>query len=173
MDFMRKSNQERGGSASTYPAQTLAWNTATVGAQYGSCAGIIASVTLSIASRKFSGNLNRYWRTVMVPSTLLGIAATSSTLYYEHLNGRLEESVVDERADIITADKVRIVSDKYSLYGLVSGSIGAVIVGQNFFSLSCTGLALGYTFYHVQNEFVKKRNSKTSEMYAPKWIAKE
>lgn len=172
MDFMRKSKQE-GGSASMYPAQTLVLNTATVGAQCGSCAGILASVSLSLVSRNFSGNFHRYWRRVMVPSTLLGIVATSSKLYHEHLNGTLEESIIDERANIIAADKVRIVSDKYSLYGLVSGSIGAVIVGQNFFSLSCTGLALGYSFYHAQNEFVKNKNSKTSEMYAPKWITKE
>lgn len=170
---MRKANKEHSEGGVTYPAQTLVLNRVAVGAQYGSCAGIMATASLSLLSKSFSGSLPRSWRRIMVPSTLIGIAATSSMLYYEHSNGTLKESIIDERAYNIATDEERIKIDKYSLYGLVSGAIASVIVGQSLFSLSFTGLALGYTFYHGQKEFVNNKNSKTMEMYAPKWIAKE
>ena len=172
MDFQRKIKKEENGDIiPTYPAQTLALHVAVKGAQLGSCAG--AAFTLLVSAGYLLRRRPRpeVWRRIMVPSTLAGAAISSGFLYKNHMDGKLDEASVDDRAYRVANNHEQTKIDKYGLGGFVSGALGGVIVGQNLLSLSCTGLVMGLIFYEAEKRFNKNRDAKTMDQYKPKWIS--
>lgn len=173
MNLERKACDDRRKGMPIYPAQTLAMYTAAKGAQLGSVSGLATTAILTFCNRIFVKNRPKLWHRIMVPQTLLGAAVTSSLLYYQHINNELDEGAVDERAYRIATDTEGVQIGRYSLAGLVSGSVGGVIIGRHLLSCSCTGLGLGFAFYYAEKMFIANKNSKTVEMYAPKWITRK
>ena len=106
----------------------------------------------------------------MVPSTLIGAAISSGFLYKNHLDDKLDEASVDDRAYRIANNHEQTKMDKYGLGGFVSGAVGGVIVGQNLFSLGCTGIIIGLIFYQVEKHFIAHKNAKI-DLYKPKWMS--
>lgn len=172
MDFQRKIKREENGDIiPTYPAQTLALHVAVKGAQLGSCAG--AAITLLVSTGYLLRRRPRpdVWRKIMAPSTLSGAAISSAFLYENHMDGKLDEASVDDRAYRIANNHEQLKVDRYGLGGFVSGAISGVIVGQNLLSLSCTGLVMGLAFYEAERRFIKNKDSKTMDLYKPKWMS--
>lgn len=170
MDFLRRSSgEENGRKIPTYPAATLAFHVATKGAQLGSCAGLGISVMASVVSVCLGRKRPELFRKIMVPFTLLGVGATSGLLYGKHYRNELDDLGVDDRAYRIVNNEGQNKVDKYSLGGLLAGALAGVIVGQNFFTLSFAGLALGPCFYKAEGMYIAYKKSKNVEIYDEKW----
>lgn len=167
MDFLRKVSEEKQGIIPTYPAQTLALHVVAKGAQIGSCAGLGLTALTAVACTLMGRKRPQAWKRLMVPSTILGTAATSGLLYYKHSKDELDEAAVDDRALRITNNAEQIKCDKYGLSGFAVGAVSGVIAGQNILSLSCTGIALGVMCYLAEKKYNDDKKRKALEMFKP------